>query len=81
MSNLPTRLRELHAAKKPYGSTHGQMVGCESYRLIASGNAFEWLIEAAEYIEKSETKDKCPHGITLFYPCRECDTERHSEES
>lgn len=53
-SDLPARLRELHASKKPQGGVHGQMMGCEPYRLVASGNAFEWLIEAAEHIEKME---------------------------
>jgi hypothetical protein len=49
----------------------------------------EVLLEACNLLKRQidfksneikASEDKCPHGITLFYPCRECDTERHSEE-
>jgi hypothetical protein len=54
-SDLPARLREMHAAKRPGSGIYGQMIGCEPYVLRASGNQFWWLIEAAEYIEALES--------------------------
>jgi hypothetical protein len=57
MSELGDRLRELHASKKPaHMGPGGQMMGCEPYKLIASGNAFNWLIEAADALDALDVK-------------------------
>lgn len=51
MSELADRLREIHSWRKPAGGVHGQMLGCEPYTIRASGNALEWLIEAADHLD------------------------------
>jgi hypothetical protein len=57
MSELGDRLRELHASKKPYPtSAHGQMCGTESYRIVASGNSLNWMIEAADALDAMDVK-------------------------
>lgn len=49
--DLIERLRELSASRKPhYGGAHGQIVGMESYRIIANGFALECVDEAADRI-------------------------------
>ena len=52
---LKQRLRELSASRKPYPTgAHGQMVGMESYRIVANGFALECVDEAADRIEELE---------------------------
>lgn len=55
-------LRQLDSAKKYHPSgVGGQMLGCESYRLIASGFSFYELQNAADHLDRlvreSEAKD------------------------
>jgi len=53
--DLKQRLRELSASRKPYPTgAHGQMVGMESYRIVANGFALECVDEAADRIEQLE---------------------------
>mgnify|MGYP000905601408 FL=1 len=53
--DLKQRLRELSASRKPYSTgAHGQMVGMESYRIVANGFALECIDEAADRIEQLE---------------------------
>jgi hypothetical protein len=53
--DLKQRLRELSASRKPYPTgAHGQMVGMESYRIVANGFALECIDEAADRIEELE---------------------------
>jgi hypothetical protein len=56
MSELGDRLREIHSWRKPIGGVHGQMMGCEPYRIQASGNALNWLIEAADALDALDVK-------------------------
>ena len=52
-TELCARLRALLAGKKPHpgsGATP-QTMGCESYRLVATGNAFAAIEEAADALE------------------------------
>lgn len=52
---LIERLRELSAKRKPYATgAHGQMIGMESYRIVANGFALECIDEAADRIEELE---------------------------
>lgn len=55
-------LRQLDSAKKHHPSgPGGQMMGCESYRLIASGFSFHELQNAADHlhrlVQQNEAKD------------------------
>jgi hypothetical protein len=57
MSELGDRLRELHASKTLWPTRPGgQMYGTESYRIVASGNALNWLIEAADRLDLLESQ-------------------------
>ena len=52
---LIERLRELSASRKPYATgAHGQIIGMESYRIVANGFALECIDEAADRIEELE---------------------------
>ena len=52
---LKQRLRELSASRKPYATgAHGQIIGMESYRIVANGFALECIDEAADRIEELE---------------------------
>jgi hypothetical protein len=52
---LIERLRELSAKRKPYATgAHGQVIGMESYRIVANGFALECIDEAADRIEELE---------------------------
>lgn len=52
---LIEQLRELSAKRKPYATgAHGQMIGMESYRIVANGFALECIDEAADRIEELE---------------------------
>lgn len=52
---LIEHLRELSASRKPYATgAHGQIIGMESYRIVANGFAFECIDEAADRIEELE---------------------------
>jgi DNA repair exonuclease SbcCD ATPase subunit len=54
---LIERLRELSASRKPYATgAHGQIIGMESYRIVANGFALECIDEAADRIEELERK-------------------------
>jgi hypothetical protein len=54
---LIEQLRELSANRKPYATgAHGQMIGMESYRIVANGFALECIDEAADRIEELERK-------------------------
>lgn len=54
MSEKPEALRlaeelyAFHAAKKEMPSVGGQMLGLERYRIVASGEAFSQILNAAE---------------------------------
>ena len=55
--DLKQRLRELSTSRKPYSTgAHGQMVGMESYRIVANGFALECIDEAADRIEQIEAE-------------------------
>ncbi len=52
---LIEQLRELSANRKPYATgAHGQIIGMESYRIVANGFALECIDEAADRIEELE---------------------------
>jgi len=52
---LIEQLRELSASRKPYATgAHGQIIGMESYRIVANGFALECIDEAADRIEDLE---------------------------
>lgn len=52
---LIEQLRELSAKRKPYATgAHGQMIGMESYRIVANGFALECIDETADRIEELE---------------------------
>lgn len=52
---LIEQLRELSASRKPYATgAHGQIIGMESYRIVANGFALECIDEAADRIEELE---------------------------
>lgn len=52
---LIEQLRELSASRKPYATgAHGQIIGMESYRIVANGFALECIEEAADRIEELE---------------------------
>jgi hypothetical protein len=52
---LIERLRELSASRKPYATgAHGQIIGMESYRIVANGFALECIDEAADRIKELE---------------------------
>jgi hypothetical protein len=59
---LQRRLHELYYARTPYPMIGGQMVGLESYRLVANGNAFYTLLEAADRIGALEAALREEHG-------------------
>lgn len=55
---LIEQLRELSASRKPYATgAHGQIVGMESYRIVANGFALECIDEAADRIEELEREN------------------------
>jgi hypothetical protein len=51
---LAHNLRLFHDSKKPFAQpgASGQMLGCETYRVVASGSQFNLLMEAADEIER-----------------------------
>lgn len=52
---LIEHLRELSASRKPHATgAHGQIIGMESYRIVANGFALECIDEAADRIEELE---------------------------
>lgn len=53
---LVERLRALDASRKPHaaGGAMGQVCGGELYRIVASGNQFACLIDAADALEAAE---------------------------
>jgi len=67
--DLKQRLRELSASRKPYPTgAHGQMVGMESYRIVANGFALECVDEAADRIEQLESeRDELMACLNLIY--------------
>ena len=52
---LIEQMRKLSASRKPYATgAHGQIIGMESYRIVANGFALECIDEAADRIEELE---------------------------
>jgi len=45
---LAEELEALNGAKRDYGGIGGQMLGCEQYRLVASGSSFAALPNSAD---------------------------------
>lgn len=76
---LIEQMRKLSASRKPYATgAHGQIIGMESYRIVANGFALECIDEAADRIEELERERDTAwaqaHRLALELECLIIDT-------